>query len=334
MITRDYSLFWKRIHSLAKKKEVLLRVMFELTYRCNFFCKHCYVPSSYRNKGELPLPEVFSLIDQLREIGCFYLGFTGGEPFMRSDIMDILWYAKRSGFEVIVYTNGYFINHRIAGELGRLKPNKVDITIPAMSESSFEKITGVKGAKDKVFAGIELLSKNKVNLGFKTCILEENQAEIHQIHKFVRSLGALHRIDSMLSRRLDGSAEPYKYRGLWKTLSQPDRLCTFGKPVPDNLFYCGVGQSQAAITPLGELKMCVMIDYPRYKIGTNLKENWEKLKQLVKRIKPDANYKCNSCELASHCKWCPARSWLYNRTWTACDPQIKEKIEEEFKVKP
>ena len=48
------------------------------------------MPQSYRKYNELKTKEVFSLLNQLKEIGCFYLGFTGGEPFMREDIIEIL----------------------------------------------------------------------------------------------------------------------------------------------------------------------------------------------------------------------------------------------------
>ncbi len=344
MKTQDYSILWQRIHKKAKEKRILFRVMFELTYGCNFYCRHCYVPQGYRKrKGELKRKEIFSILEQLKDIGCFYLGFTGGEPFIREDIMDILWYAKRKGFEIIIYTNGSLIDEKIADELVALRPNKVDITIPAMSKTAFERISGVCGSRDKVLRGIELLYKNRVNLGFKTCVLKENKSELGDIRKFAQSLGALHRLDDMLSPCLDGSKEPYKYRGQrtkQKTCSDSKVAsdCNFHidnrKPITDNqksstnnLFKCGVGLMQAAITPFGELKMCPMINYPKYEIlntesraqKINLKDAWERLKELVASIKRDENYQCDRCELEPYCKWCPAKAWLYNGSFTSCD---------------
>ena len=213
MKSQSYSSFWQRIHKSAAEKGFPLRVMFELTYRCNFHCKHCYVPEHYRKKGELKTEEIFSILDQLKEIGCFYLGFTGGEPFVREDIGEILWYAKRCGFEIIIYTNGSLIDERIGSQLEHLGPNRVDITIPAMSKAAFERITGIPGSRDRVFAAIRLLHENRINLGFKTCLLKENESEIKEIRDFAASLGAPHRLDDMLSTRLDGSKEPYGYRG-------------------------------------------------------------------------------------------------------------------------
>ncbi|MFQ5868039.1 MAG: radical SAM protein [bacterium] len=320
--------------------------MFELTYRCNFRCRHCYVPQSYRKYNELKTKEVFSLLNQLKDIGCFYLGFTGGEPFIREDVIEILWYAKRCGFQLIIYTNGSLINEKIVEQLVRLRPNKIDITIPAMSKDAFERISGVSGSRDKVFRTIELLHKNGVNLGFKSCVLTENENEIKEIQDFAASLGALHRLDDVLLPRLDGSKEPYRSRGklgllgslesgeqcdLTNTttvtkITNPTKLR--GLPLSHELFKCGVGRSQVAITPLGELKMCLMIDYPKYKIlKGSLEEAWEKLKKLVENIKLDENYQCDECELEPYCKWCPARGWLENRNFTTCDPESRRRAE-------
>ncbi len=307
------------------------------------------MPQSYREHNELKTKEVFSLLDQLRDIGCFYLGFTGGEPFIREDMIEILWYAKRCGFELIIYTNASLINEKIVGQLVRLRPNKVDITIPAMSKDAFERISGVSGSRDKVFKAIGLLHINGVNLGFKSCLLKENESEIKEIEDFAVSLGALHRLDNTFFPRLDGSKEPYRYRGRLSSLGSfysleteeerdltntitTTKIASSAKlaelPLAYKLFKCGVGRSQVAITPSGELKMCVMIDYPKYKIlRSSLKDTWEKLRKLVENIKPGENYQCDKCELESYCKWCPARGWLENRNFSSCDPRNQRRGE-------
>ncbi|MFC1674567.1 radical SAM protein [Candidatus Omnitrophota bacterium] len=340
MRTRSYNSFWKQIHDSAKEENFPLRVMFELTYRCNFKCKHCYLPQSYRRKGGLKTKEIFSILDQLKDIGCFYLGFTGGEPFIRNDIIEILRYAREKGFQMIVYTNGSLINQGIAQELHRLKINKLDITIPAMRKKSFERISGVAGSRNRVFKTIDILHKNRVNLGFKTCVLKDNASEIKEIEDFSTSLGAPHRLDDSLFRRLDGSEEPYRYRG--KTIARMVKQSGLKEDFSDacdlkitgyennngNLFACGAGLTQAAITPQGELKLCLMIDHPRYNIlESSLKECWQRLNRFQRGIALDKDYQCSSCSLKAYCKRCPARSWLYNRSFTSCAPESRAKAQ-------
>jgi len=350
MQEQSYNNFWQRLHKSAKSKGYPLRVMFELTYQCNFNCRHCYVPQSYRNKeGILTTKEVFLILDELADIGCFYLGFTGGEPFVRKDFIEVLRHAKRKGFEIIIYTNGSLIDEEMAGILADIRPNKVDITIPAMSKDAFERITKSPGSHKKVFNAIDLLHKREVALGFKSCLLKDNEDEIKDIEDFAHSLKALHRLDNKLMPRLDGSEEPYKYRGERREYRVQSRLleksgCETPNPEPrttnheprttdpDNLFKCGVGERQAAITPFGELKMCLMIDEPRYDILNketrtkipNLKKAWKELKEFAGTIKPDENYKCEGCERQVYCKWCPAKAWLYNKTFTSCVPESRK----------
>lgn len=337
MKIQSYDNFWQRIHRSAREKGFPLRVMFELTYRCNFKCRYCYVPQSYRKRKELKTKEVFLILDQLSDAGCFYLGFTGGEPLMRKDIMQILWYAKKKGFEIIIYTNGLLIDGKMADELAALRPNKIDITIPAMSKNAFESISGLTGSRDRVFRAIDLLHKKKVALGFKTCVLKENQDEIKEIQDFAASLAALHRLDDMLFARLNGSKEPFIYRGKLSNANRREsnanlrehtnkEICVDSLAISENsrLFKCGTGETQAAITPLGELKMCLMIDYLRLRIlDTSLKDAWERLKKLVSKIKPDKNYHCNRCGLELYCKWCPAQSWLEKKNFTSCGPESR-----------
>lgn len=340
MKTQSYTNFWQRIHQVAAVKGFPLRVMFELTYNCNFHCRHCYIPFSYQEqykKKELKTKEVFSVLEQLKDMGCFYLGFTGGEPFYRKDILKILWYAKKCGFEIIIYTNGSLINEKTAAELVKLRPNKVDITIPAMNEEVFARITGVSQAKNSVFKAIKLLSKSGIKLGFKSCLLNDNESEMQDIIKFSRNLKVFHRLDDKLSACLDGSKEPYKYRSS-STVSLLNKLkfkkeysagCNF-KEMPlqssanANLFPCGAGLTQAAITPAGELKLCLMIGYPKYNIlDMSLKKAWQKLRALADSVKPDRNYKCNRCKLNAYCDWCPAYAWLENKNFTGCSFESK-----------
>jgi radical SAM protein with 4Fe4S-binding SPASM domain len=295
------------------------------------------VPPAYQRKyrkSELNSGEVFKVIDQLKDCGCLYLGFTGGEPFFRPDILAILDYAKKQGFQIIIYSNGSQFNKKIVSQLAQINPNKIDITLPGMSEHVFEKITGKRGSWKAVFKGIDLLRDKNIPLGFKTCFLQGNAGEIDKIKSFCRSLHSPHRLDTLLSARLDGSPEPYKFRGrLFESpsvkkhskITLPKQTCATKCADISSFFSCGAGISQAAITPAGELKLCAMIDQPKYNIlDIGFRKAWDNLQGFVRETGPDKTYKCLSCDLKSYCVWCPARSWLYNKSFCACDPGLRE----------
>ncbi|MFH1381236.1 MAG: radical SAM protein, partial [Candidatus Omnitrophota bacterium] len=101
--------FYRDMSFAARNSKFPLKAMFELTYRCNFRCVHCYVAAD-KKKKELGIEEVKVILDQLKKAGCFHVGFTGGELFLRKDIFKILNYAKQSGFRISILTNGFLID--------------------------------------------------------------------------------------------------------------------------------------------------------------------------------------------------------------------------------
>lgn len=286
MKTAGYAEFWQKMHGLAGSQRLPLRVMFELTYRCNFRCQHCYVPVSYVKKyrsRELSTKQVFEFLLQLKDAGCLYLGFTGGEIFCRRDVLPILSHAKKLGFQIIIYTNGSLIDEKTADAIAKIAPNKVDITIPGMSAQVFEHITGVAGSKDKVFAAIEFLKRRKIPLGFKTCLLKANKAEITEIKEFACARGNW-RLDDTISPCLDGSKKPYRFRVSSK------KNPSIGKKTG---YFCGAGSQQVAITPAGEMKLCVSIDQPKLLImKSSFAQCWQRLKKMVDSPVRDRRLQC------------------------------------------
>ena len=259
-----YNDFWQSIHAAADKRHLPLRVMFELTYKCNFNCRHCYVPKSWRRKKELDTKGVMGVIKQLKDAGCFYLGFTGGEIFLRRDIWKILKFSRKQGMQIILYTNGSLTDEKAAKRIAAIGVNKVDITLPGISDKVFDGVTGVKGSRKAVFAAIDFLRKYKVDLGFKTCMADSNKHEIKAIEAFCAKLKAPHRLDDAPSPRLD------------QLPADRNR--------PQKTFKCGGGISQCAITPAGQVKLCPLVDWPKVKISRNktFHQIWEKLPQMIK----------------------------------------------------
>jgi MoaA/NifB/PqqE/SkfB family radical SAM enzyme len=259
-----YNDFWQSIHADADNRHLPLRVMFELTYKCNFNCRHCYVPKSWRRKKELDTKSVLDIIKQLRDAGCFYLGFTGGEIFMRTDIWKILKFSRKQGMQIILYTNGSLLDKKNSQRIADMGVNKVDITLPGISEKVFDNVTGVRGSQKAVFSAIDHLHRDKVNLGFKTCLLKANKSEIKAIEAFCAGIKSPHRLDDALSPPID-------------------RL-PVNRITPQKLFKCGGGISQCAITPVGQVKLCPLVDWPKIKISRNKKfhQIWEKLPKMIK----------------------------------------------------
>src|SRR5512140_1777136 len=83
-----------------------LIVWLEVTRACNLRCRHCFVSARRPQPDELSTEQILSLLDELKAQNVFSIVFSGGEPFVRSDFLDIVDYAIRLGFVVAVVTNG------------------------------------------------------------------------------------------------------------------------------------------------------------------------------------------------------------------------------------
>lgn len=81
------------------------KVAWDVTYRCNMRCKHCHL-WQVREHNDLTTEEARKLISELKRLGTIHLSFSGGEPFIRSDIFDLLSYANEMGLTTAANTNG------------------------------------------------------------------------------------------------------------------------------------------------------------------------------------------------------------------------------------
>ncbi len=90
---------------------------------CNLACKTCYIESSPTNNAlvYLTLAEANAFLDEAAGLGTREIGFTGGEPFMNSDMMAMIRSALRRGFEVLVLTNAMRPMRRFEAELNALR---------------------------------------------------------------------------------------------------------------------------------------------------------------------------------------------------------------------
>ena len=93
-------------------------VQLTVTNRCQCNCRHCGV-SKLRQaiKEELTLEQIDVLLQDLRLAGCQVVDLFGGEPTLRSDLVDIIVRAKSYGFFVSLETNGYVIDEAYMGRL-------------------------------------------------------------------------------------------------------------------------------------------------------------------------------------------------------------------------
>jgi radical SAM protein with 4Fe4S-binding SPASM domain len=128
---------------------------------CNLRCKHCFVSAGEARKGELSTAEIKALVDEAMSLGVFRFYFTGGEPFLRKDIFELIEYILKSKKnELIILSNGTLFTRPMLKELMRFR--KSNLTIQVSLEGPNERINDSvrgSGSFESAVQGIKNLVK-------------------------------------------------------------------------------------------------------------------------------------------------------------------------------
>ena len=182
------------------------RVLWEITNTCNYHCSYCIFSSeTIKYENELMTDEVKRTIKELKENNFTYIKFTGGEPFTRKDMTEILKYAKELGFDMDISTNASLITEKIAKELKDINFLMVHVSLDGADKNSHEFVRG-KDTFERTLRGIKYLTQNDIYTRIGTVIYKQNEDRLEDIVKLAIELKANEIIFSFMEAvgRLDG----------------------------------------------------------------------------------------------------------------------------------
>jgi len=328
-----YSEFSAAIHHQVIAGAIPVNGTIEVTNRCPLTCSHCYNNLAMGDAGarslELSTDQHRRIVDEVVEMGCLWMLYSGGEIFARRDFLDIYKHAKRAGLLVTLFTNGVLVNESIADTLVEWRPFAIEITLYGRTRETYERLTGIPGSFDRCMRGIELLLERGLPLKLKTVAVSVNRHEVFAMKQFAAELGVEFKFDPMINPRIDCSSSPLGVRLspadiLALDLEDPKRNSELRRlgmnfpapPVPEGqtpqLYSCGAGVNSFAIDPYGALTMCVLSHMDAYDLKQgSFRDGWNYLRGI--RAKPaTVPNKCTSCALRSMCGMCPAQGELEN----------------------
>lgn len=164
------------------------QVVWDVTYACNLRCKHCYATAGKPLEDELTTEEALETIDKFDKFGVTIISFSGGEPLVRKDILDLTSYAAEKGIYVALATNGTLITEERAKQLKENGVSYLQISLDG-TEATHDAFRGIKGCWAKTIEGI----KNAVRQGFfvnvSMTVTKLNLHEVPQVIEFCRKLG-------------------------------------------------------------------------------------------------------------------------------------------------
>jgi radical SAM protein with 4Fe4S-binding SPASM domain len=316
-VTRiPFSEFERRLLPKAKSAHVPVSGMFELTYRCNFECVHCY-EQDVRDQVELSTERWCALVDQVADLGCLWLTLTGGEALLHPGFEQIYERAIRRGLLVTVFSNGSLLTERVADLFRRLPPRSVEVTLYGFSAETYEKSTGRPRGFEQAKAGLERMVALGLDVQVKTMAFAETAGDFEAIRDYAKELGTSFRYDTTVHATLAGGTAPLAHRLTPKQIIalealEPPAAAAAQEPATphpqgsDEVYRCSAGRLAFTIAPDGALQLCTLVRSLRFDLArTDFTEAWGSLGREVERRYTSRDRRCNGCALRYMCGTCP-----------------------------
>lgn len=288
-------------------------VLFEITNRCNLYCKHCCNNAAANSDFELSLQEVKLILKYLVSKNPAVIILSGGEPMIRNDFFEILEYLKSIyKNKISIMTNGTFITYVNAGQLVRYV-NEINISLDGIDEKSCSKIRG-KGVFDSVMEGINSLHKYKFyNITLSLVIGDNNRQFMKPFIELNAKLGTMPLIRGFVAagRGIQNKAiyfDDSTFQNVEEYMT--DEILEMESTKKISPCTCNAAREKILIDYKGDIYPCQWFREEEYCLGNALISKMENLntETVIKKIKayyPDQYEKCKDCEVNLFCWPCP-----------------------------
>jgi radical SAM protein with 4Fe4S-binding SPASM domain len=172
-------------------------VSWNLTYRCNLACEHCYLDAggkplvedaAFADRSELTTAQCFKVVDDIAAFAPEAVTIlTGGEPLLRRDILDIIRYANTKGLFVVVGTNGVKITPTLAALLLKEGVRGLSLSLDALDPERHDRFRRVTGAWRNTVAGAGILRDAGLPFIVQTTVGAHNVDELAAIAEFAHA---------------------------------------------------------------------------------------------------------------------------------------------------
>ncbi len=169
-------------------------------YSCNLRCRMCRMPQDdarLRESGHKPLSTegMRSVIDGFARLGTRGIGFTGGEPLLRPDLLDLLRHTRTLGMLTHLNTNGTLLDDATVGALLDAGVSSMNISLDGATEASHDRTRGVSGSFGKTVEAVRradrMRKERRADLRLKVVAVlsEENLDEVADYLALAAALG-------------------------------------------------------------------------------------------------------------------------------------------------
>jgi radical SAM protein with 4Fe4S-binding SPASM domain len=168
-------------------------VVWNCTCKCNLRCVHCYSSSGYSDHdGIVTTEQAKSFINDLADFGVPVILFSGGEPLLREDILELADFAKERGLRTALSTNGTLITSETARKLKGADFAEVGISLDGTGDIN-DRFRGKKGAYEAALRGIRNSLTSGLRVSLRMTMTAANYRQIPAIFNLLEKEG-IHRV--------------------------------------------------------------------------------------------------------------------------------------------
>lgn len=310
-------------------------VSWNTTNACNMYCAHCYRDAGCKVDEELNTVEAKRLLEQIARAGFKIMIFSGGEPLMRPDILELVRHARSLGLRSVFGTNGTLITEEMAVQLKEAGAMGMGISLDSMDKEKHDKFRSFPGAWDGAVRGMRNCRKAGLPFQIHTTIMDWNESEIESITDFAVAEGAVaHHFFFLVPTGRAVSIEEESLRAeayeatLTRIMNKQKQVSIELKPTCAPQFMriaaqmgmklrfgrgCLAGTSYCIISPRGQVQPCAYLNLPLGDVReTPFDEIWQNNEVLKKLRTLEYKGGCGSCEYKVKCGGCRARAAYYN----------------------
>lgn len=313
--------------------------------RCNLRCAHCYESEdSHPHVPGLSLDDYAQILDQLAGLGVFVVTFSGGEPFLRRDFLDLVALARKKRFAVRIYTSGTLLTPEKADRIRDLKVQEVHISVYSHDPAVHDAFTGIPKSHQKSVNALKMLHERGIRTLLKANVMTFNVDHLDELIALAKEVGADYRIDPTVKPRMNGDLSPLRFavppdelrkKVLWRpdlqnvlSMEEAEGLCDgenhrSGKGGG----MCAAGTKLITVNADGTISPCAM--YPKH--GGSFRdapiaEIWKHspLFEQVRRQRFDDMKDCPTCDVRGSCDPCMAYAEVEHGDHRACNSSSRQ----------
>lgn len=302
-------------------------VHFDITYRCNERCVHCYL--DHEDYGELVTAEIKNILSQLAASGTLMLTFSGGEIFLREDFFELLEFAKSLHFDVALKSNALMITAVRAARLRSLGVRQVQVSVYSADPDIHDGITKVRGSFARSLQAIRFLKAQGLRVKIACPLMKQNLGGLRQLRALADELDVPYIIDMTITPKLDGDMSVLSMRNTSEDLmgvmqdptlrgKQPvggENESSIGSAVSSGIesdaydgIPCSAGHNTCYISPYGDVYPCVQMPVAAGNLRTEKFDDiWRRSPQFerVRAVRDSDLPVCSKCSIRKYCERCP-----------------------------